>query len=516
MESFLSRFGSLVTAVLSGFDRLVFRGTLIPLVRPYGMYTFLTSAGVRLLDFKKYVLATSTKLKSASLREAIEAQRPICRLTSSKTDKEDLSHRLLDEHPVKEGLVCAFTVVEPCMSFEYHRSQDKAERGLKLVPRKCLHIYKYYEHPRFGFIGTRIQTWFPFNIQIWMNGRVWLGRQLTKMGRTDFHREDNYFTRLDDPKFAQRVMNRQLEVDWQRALDSIARTLNPLHRQIFAAWPQSYYWSAYQSEWATDLLFESRKSLATIYPELVRHATLHLQSADVMRFLGRKCSAQFLGELTTSFKNRPEGVRVKHWVHGNSIKMYDPYNLLRVETTVAKPADFKVFRPLSNDPDGKLAWRPLRKGIADLHRRAQVSQQANERYLEGLAVVEDPTRLHEIFDQVSMPTTYRGRRVRALRIGDGNDVSLLKAVSRGEFAVSGFRNRDLRAHLHPGKLTPDQTRRASANVGRRLRMLRAHGLIKKVPKSHSYRLTDKGNLLTAALFAARDATLKQLLGGTAA
>jgi len=226
------------------------------------MYTFLTRAGIRLLDYSRFVQQTSDALKAASLQEAIDGHRPVRYLTSSRTDKEDLAHWLLGQHPVDEGLVCAFTVVEPCMSFEYHRSQDKAERGLRLTPRKCLHIYKYWEHPRFGFMGARIQTWFPFNVQIWMNGRVWLGRQLARMGKTDFHREDNYFTRLDDPKLAQRVMDRQLEVDWQRALDSIARTLNPLHRQIFKAWPQSYYWSVYQSEWATDLLFEDRKALA--------------------------------------------------------------------------------------------------------------------------------------------------------------------------------------------------------------------------------------------------------------
>jgi hypothetical protein len=513
MKSFLARFGSHVTAVLSGFDRLVFRGTLIPLVRPLGMYTFLTRAGVRLLDFGKFVQRTSESVKAASLREAREGDRPIRYLMSSNTDKEDLSHWLLEHHPVAEGLVCAFTVVEPCMSFEYHRSQDKAERGLRLRPRKCLHIYKYYEHPRFGFIGTRIQTWFPFNVQIWMNGRVWLSRQMAKMGRTDFHREDNYFTHLGDPKLAQRVMNRQLEVDWQRALDSIARTLNPLHPEIFEPWPMSYYWSVYQSEWATDVVFEDRKALAAIYPKLVRHATLHFQSPDVMRFLGRKCHGRFLGELTTSFKQRPEGVRVKHWVHGNSIKMYDPLNLLRVETTMAKPTHFKVFRPLSKDPKGKLAWRPLRKGVADIHRRSQVCQQANERYLDALAAVEDSTRLHELFDQVAKPVVHGKRRSRQLRIGDADDLALLKVISRGEFTTNGFRNRDLRVHLHPRrKATREQIRRDAANVSRRLRLLRAHGLIKKVPRSHLYRLAEKGTLLTAALFAARDATLKQLLG----
>ena len=474
MESFLSRFGSLVTAVLSGFDRLVFRGTLIPLVMPRGMYTFLLRAGVQLLDYGRFVQRTSEAVKAATLREAIEGKRPVRYLMSSKVDKEVLSHRLLDEHPTKEGLVCAFTVVEPCMSFEYHRSQDKAERGLKLRPRKCLHVYKYYEHPRFGFMGARIQTWFPFNIQIWMNGRVWLERQLARLGRSDFHREDNYFTRLDDPRFAQRVMDRQLKVDWQHALDAIARMLNPLHRRIFAPWPQSYYWSVYQSEWATDLLFEDRRSLSGIYSELVRHATLHFQSGDVMRFLGRKCHGRFLGELTSSFKQRPEGVRVKHWVHGNSIKMYDPYNVLRIETTMAKPTDFKAFRSLSNKPGGKRAWRPLRKGIADIHRRCEVSQQANDRYLDALAVIEDSTRLRQLLDEVAKSTTYRGRRVRALRIGDLDDVAILTAVARGEFLTSGFRNRDIRLLLHPGGGGHEQIARRAARVGRRLRLLRAH------------------------------------------
>ena len=515
MGAFLSRFGSLVTAVLSGFDRLVFRGTLIPLVRPRGMHTFLLRAGVRLLDFGDFVQRTSAEVKAAALQEAVDGGRPIRYLASSKHDKEDLSHQLLEEHPIETGLVCAFSVIEPCMSFEYHRSQDKAERGLKLRPRKCLHIYKYYEHPRFGFMGTRIQTWFPFNVQIWMNGRVWLARQLEKAGRSNFHREDNYFTRLDEPVVAQRTMARQLEVDWQHALDAIARSINPIHGKIFKPWPQSYYWSVYQSEWATDLVFKDRAALAAIYPELVRHATLHFQSGDVMRFLGRKCHGRFLGELTSSFKQRQEGVRVKHWVQGNSIKMYDPHNVLRIETTMAKPTGFKVFRPLTNDPDGKLGWRPLRKGIADMHRRAEVCQQANDRYLDALAVVEDSTRLRELLDQVATPVVDKGKRLRALRIGDADDIALLKAVARGEFAINGFRNRDVRAVLHPRARTTSLTRRQAAAVGRRLRLLRAHGVIRKVPKSHLYRLTEKGTKLAAALFAARDATLKQLLGSAA-
>jgi hypothetical protein len=198
-------------------------------------------------------------------------------------------------------------------------------------------------------------------------------------------------------------MDQQLTLHWKPALDRIARDLNPLHAQIFKPWPQSYYWSAYQSEWATDLLFRDPTSLAAIYPALVRHATLHFHSPDVLRFLGRKgAHGNFTGELVSSFKHRPEGVRVKHWIQGNSAKMYDKAgSVLRVETTIANPTGFKVFRPADRGPRRAFAWRPLRKGIADLHRRAQVSQRSNEAYLEALAAVDDSTPLHQILDSVS-------------------------------------------------------------------------------------------------------------------
>ncbi len=517
MTKFLARYRSCIAAVLSGFDRLVFRGTLLPLVMPGGMFCFLQRAQVGLLDFKEYVRATSERVKEVALREAVEHDRPIRYLESSKTDKEKLARRLLAEHPLTEGLICAFKTVEPCMSFEYHRSPDPHERGLRRRPRTCLHIYKYYQHRVFGFLGTRLQTWFPFDIQIWLNGREWLAHQLQRRGRTDFRRHDKCFTWLGDPALAQRLMDQQLATAWPHALDALARALNPLHREIFTPSPQTYYWSAYQTEWATDLLFTDPQALAALYPALVRHATLHFQSADVMRFLGRKTHGNFTGEVITSFKHRPEGVRVKHWVHGNSIKMYDRPGVLRVETTIAKTADFKVFRPLQDDPAGRLAWRPLRKGVADLHRRAQLSQRANERYLDALSVVDDSTPLHRLLDQVSQPTPYHGRRVRALRIGDPHDLALLQAVSRGEFAIAGFRNRDLRRLLYPTKdaASTAEARRLATKITRQLRLLRAHGVVQKISKTHRYKLTPQGQLLTAALFAVREATLRQLIGTAA-
>ena len=513
MQRFIARYRPLITGVLSGFDRLVFRGSLLPLIREGGMFFFLERAGVRLLDFKDFVTKTSDRVKKAAYAEAAKLDRPIRYLESSEWDKEKIAERMLAERPVDRGLICLLTAVEPCMSFEYHRSPHPNERGLRLRPKKCLHLYKYFVHPQFGFMSARLQTWFPFNIQICLNGREWLARQLRRR-RSDFKRADNCFTWLGNVELAQRLMDEQLQTDWPAILDAVARRVNPLHAEIFQAQPMEYYWSGYQTEWATDVMFSDPRTLAGVYPALVRHAMDHFKSPDVMRFLGGKVHGNFTGEIITSFKNRPEGVRVKHWVRGNSIKMYDKAgSILRVETTIARTKDFKVFRPAHDQPNGKLEWRPLRKGVADLHRRAQLSQRSNDAYLEALSAVEDTTPCARFFDAVSRPVIEDSRRFPALRLNDPADLALLDAISRGEFAPAGFRNRDLRALTHrlPADATHRDRRRVSAKVSRQLRLLRAHGVIRKIPKTHRYRLTANGLLMTAALQATRSANIKDLL-----
>jgi hypothetical protein len=91
-------------------------------------------------------------------------------------------------------------------------------------------------------------------------------------------------------------------------------------------------------------------------------------------------------------------------------------------------------------------------------------------------------------------------RVRKLRI----------RVNRAEFSLNGFRNRDLRSHLYPATKDKQKQRKEMAAVGRRLRLLRAHGLIAKVPKTHRYIVTEKGRNVITALSAPRNASTEKL------
>ena len=109
------------------------------LVRKGGMQNFLHRAGVRLLEFKDFVRATSKRLEQASLADAERSQRPIRYLPASSTDKEATARRLLAEFPIEQALIRVLRIIEPCVSFRYERSTDWNERGLKLQPRKCLH-----------------------------------------------------------------------------------------------------------------------------------------------------------------------------------------------------------------------------------------------------------------------------------------------------------------------------------------------------------------------------------------
>jgi hypothetical protein len=289
-------------------------------------------------------------------------------LPSADTRKEVVARQIAQADGISEGLICILTCVEPCRSFAVHRDRERKRLVLESRQRKCLHLYHYGMDRDFGFMHARIQSWFPFSIQVCLNGREGLARQMDRQG-----------------------------------------------------------------------------------------------------------------------------------------------SVLRVETTINRPADFRVFRPKQSDPDGPCQWQTMRTGIADLHRRAEVSQASNERYLEALASLNTDQPLPELLIPVCRPVSWRGKRVRALQPWCPHDRALLQAINRGEFAINGLRNRDLLAILHPdAHASEDAQRRAASRVTRSLRLLRAHGILRKVPRTHRYMLTTRGRNITTAILTYQNLTLEQL------
>jgi hypothetical protein len=516
MKTFIQRFGGDILGVLHGFDRLRFRGTRRFLANVAGMMSYLWQRHVLLKDFKAFARNITAEVRQAAEEVAVQQGRPIEYLRNSVMDKEAWARELAKRDGIQQGLIGVLKAVEGCWSYEVgpNRAQKKLE--LRGQPSKCLHYYHYFMDPEVGLTYVRLQTWFPFTVHVGINGREWLARHLDQVGLR-YQRRDNCFTWLEDWARAQELLDEQLRTDWPGLLDRLLRQANPA-LTIVDAHPAPYYWSLDEGEWASDLAFASPTALAELAPRLFRHAWLNFDSADVMRFLGSRAvrdqgpHGNFTGEVVSDLKRRPEGTRIKHRLKHNWIKMYDKQgSVLRVETVINDPRDMKVYRAKEGDAGGAKSWQRLRKGVADLQRRAAISQAANERYVEALATVDDSRSLAELAQAVCEPASWQGQRARALNPLAADDARLLQAVNRGEFTINGFRNRDLRGLLFPQPPTAAlEQRRQSAAITRKLRLLRAHGLIHKVPKTHRYQLSPQGREIINALLAARQASIAKL------
>jgi hypothetical protein len=118
---------------------------------------------------------------------------------------------------------------------------------------------------------------------------------------------------------------------------------------------------------------------------------------------------------------------------------------------------------------------------------------ANSRYLDALAVVDDPTNAERDLDRITTrKKDAAGRGCSAFNPLAHHDVELFRAVMDGEHCLRGFTNRDIRSKLqstqHLRSIGQDR-KKASSKVSRIFRRFHAHGLIAKIPRSRRWRVT---------------------------
>ena len=108
-------------------------------------------------------------------------------------------------------------------------------------------------------------------------------------------------------------------------------------------------------------------------------------------------SSEIISDCSSLVCRRTGGSRIKHRVKENWLKMYDKSGLvLRVETVINNPEEFRVRKQVLRKGKRHTEWVEMRKGVAYLFRYREVSLQANGRYLDALAVVDDPTKRNGI------------------------------------------------------------------------------------------------------------------------
>jgi len=515
MKSFLARFGLLISFVLSGFDRLRFRGESRLLNNGRGVESYLFQRNLRCIDFPEHVEELTKRLRQQTERDAREQGVPLKPLNSGAIDKEAAALELAHEHGKTSGRIAVLSAVESARVFRLRKNDAGLVTPVK-QEGKCAHYYHYFQHPDLGLCYVRIQTWFPFQVRVGLNGREWLARQLERRG-VPFQKRNNLLLSVADPKLAQELLDEQRRTDWPKLLGDLVRPVQPLWAYLHDQVHTPYYWMTEQSEWASDFVFHSAEELARWYARWVRHGIDRLQCRDVLRYLGKKVPEQGYGscrgEVKIDWRTRPEGTRLKFWYQTNSLKIYDKEaQAFRIETTINRPEGFQVYRTPEGAAEGtEKSWLKMRQGVADLDRRAEVSHAGNCHLAESLATVVEAQLLGELLKPLGQPVIRDGRRrARALNPLTGQDGELLRAVSKGEYLLQGFRNADVRVTLYGDAKDPDQRRRDSARVTRQFAMLRAHGLIVKITGTHRYHLSAAGRRIIACLLAANASDISRL------
>ena len=196
-------------------------------------------------------------------------------------------------------------------------------------------------------------------------------------------------------------------------------------------------------------------------------------------------NGNYEGEAGNRYNVRIEGTCIKHSMGKVSIKMYDKFqHVLRIETTTNDVSFFKHYRMVEHkDGSNSYKFTSMKKNIYSLTALMRIMKASNKRYLEFISSIEDKSVGTKRLKKVTQRKEENNRGYKGINFFEERDMELLQVAIRGEFNISGFRNKDLRKHL-PEKNT--------GQISRQLKRLKIHGLIKKAKNSYKYYLTRLG------------------------
>lgn len=490
----IEKFKDKINGVLETFDRMIINGYILQLCNCRQFLYYLIQNNIKLVDFNKFAQEQTGALCSHIDEYIKENGVELKYLTSGKLDKSELAGRTLLENPTRNGLVSAFSIVELCNTMTVKANKETKKLEIVSRPTKCKHYYLYYNDMEFGWMFLKIQTWFPYNVQIYVNGREYLSKLLDK-NNIRYEMYHNSFSYIEDFEKSQSIANSILNKKLSDSFDGMVRKINNLLPGIEEVFHHSYYWCIDQCEFATDINFKNRDDLSAIYKTLVETAYFTFSSQDIYSFFGRKIEKiqQFSkGEIVSDLRRRYQGYRIKFKINNNQIKMYDKGNNLRIEVTINNPKDFKILKRETNDETGEVTeakkWTPMGKSVANLYRYVEISKSIINRYINALPEIDEDKLPLKAITSISSRKNISGRPYSAFNILNNDTLKLFVALSDGAFLINGFNNKLLRRKVFDDY----DSKRNISKTTRLISKLQAHGVVKKVSKKNRYYLTVNG------------------------
>ncbi len=490
-----------INGTLETFDRMIINGYLLNLCNYRQFLYYLIQNDIKLKDFEKFALEQTSQLCKHIDNYIKDNNVKTIYLNSGKIDKNEIVTNELENNPNKTGLITVFSVVEICNTMTVIPNHKTEMLEVASRPTKCKHYYFYYNDKEFGLMYLKIQTWFPYNVQIYINGREYLSKILDKEN-IKYEMYNNSFSYIEDFDKAQELADGILNKKISDSFDGLIEQINIHLPKIESIFNHSYYWCIDQCEFATDINFKSREDLSLFYKTLVETTYFTFSSEDIYSFFGRNVSKinNFKkGEIVSDLRHRYQGYRIKFKINNNQIKMYDKGNNLRIEVTINNPKDFKVLKTIENDETGEIIetkeWVPMGKSMANLYRYVEISKSITKRYIEALPEVNtDEVPISKI-NKISSSIIVNDRKYTGFNILEKDTLKLLSIISSGEYLINGLSNKNIRDKFFEIEITKKEINKLT----RLLAKLRAHGIIKKVARKNKYYLTTNGRKITNSI-----------------
>ncbi|MEW5694196.1 MAG: MarR family transcriptional regulator [Candidatus Hydrogenedentota bacterium] len=474
-----------IAGIISCYDRVILQANLSQWCYAEGMTSFAINNNIKIFDFPIFAQSLRDSLNKNILSVAEENNIQIEYIRRpSAFSKESNIQKIIAEKNIQQGIVHIYSVLEPCLYYKPHFNKTTKLSSLKTKEGICLHYYIYFIDKDYGLCFLRIPTYAPFRLQFYFNGHNLLAHKL-KNKNIAYKMLDNAFLNIAGFDEAQLLSDNFRVEDLHQFLNILTDRYLPFLKE----YNQVYRWSIMQAEYSTDIIFKNQSNFQLFYQDLIYRVTLSVKPDNISTFLGKKLSPAYQGEIGNNFNNnRILGTRIKHRKGGNYIKIYDKFStILRIETTVNSVTDFNHFRQI-NKKDGTKSYgfAKMKKNIYSLYALGQLLKSSNNRYLEFISAFEDNTRGRKNLFNVSEPIYSGDRSLKGFNFFNQSDLRLLITISRGEFLINGFRNKDIRTFL---------SNLSSAGVSRILKRLLLHHIIKKVKNSYKYYITKFGKAI---------------------
>lgn len=422
MHPFLEKNKENIDFTLECPDKILIHGYL-DINLPKNLEAFMLNQGLLFKDFKKFAQRHSQAIKDWAVQTAEKADRPFIKVRG-RMRKDDDAGNIARRDGITEGLICVYQTLENCSSFNLAFGKNRP--FLVKAMRKCLFFYFYFMDPDFGLIHVRIQSWWPFTVQIYIHGHSWLARQLDREN-IPYRMDDNCFPFIQDPARAQEIAYQFSEVGILAQCKTWSRCVNPLLGTILKG--QEYYFVFDQFEYSMDIVFKAAPERDHLYQAVVRHAMTCFTLEDLLLFLGRTRKGRVGGDWGGDYKTTQLGSRMKFRMGKNWIKMYDKSKVvLRIETVINDSRKFKVRRKGHKKGREVMDFFPMLKRVSHLPHYLRHAQRMNHRYLDALTGIEDPGPSFKGLEKICERQKWKEKGHRALQPLGKEDSALFSAA----------------------------------------------------------------------------------------